>query len=106
MLSNATAAGVAVAPSIAVQDLDIALPETPRWAKNIPYTPGLVSDYGGITDSVELIVAPVVRIEDVFVRADPRTGRIRVQANLRNAAKEAVPGRLEFAVPLPPMEGP
>ena len=43
---------------------------------------------GGIMDSVELLVTPPVRVEDLFVRADPKTGRIRIQANLRNAGTD------------------
>jgi hypothetical protein len=42
---------------------------------------------GGILDSVELLVVPKVHIEDVFVRADPKTGQIRVDARICNAAK-------------------
>jgi len=35
--------------------------------------------------SVELLVAPAVRVEDLLVQPDPKTGGIGVQANLRNA---------------------
>ena len=59
---------------------------------------GVSLNWGGIMDTVELIVAPAVRVEDLFVRPDPKTGRIRVQANLRNAGKRAVPGRIVLAV--------
>jgi Protein of unknown function (DUF1553)/Protein of unknown function (DUF1549) len=34
-------------------------------------------NFGGILDSVELIVAPQVRMDDLFVRADPTTGKVR-----------------------------
>ena len=60
--------------------------------------PGRGVNWGGITDSVELIVAPAVRVEDLFVRPDPKTGRIRVQANLRNAGGQAVAGRIVLCV--------
>ena len=60
---------------------------------------GYVSfNIGGILDSVELIVAPRVRTEDLFVRADPKTGTIRLQAEVRNASKNAAPVRIEFTV--------
>ena len=38
----------------------------------------------GILDSVELLVAPAVRIENLFVRPDPKTGDIHIQVNARN----------------------
>ncbi len=42
-------------------------------------------NFGGIVDSVELLVTPAVRVEDLFVRPDWKTGEIRVRTNLRNA---------------------
>ena len=77
----------------------ITLAETAHTAKSPgPWLPGRGANWGGITDSVELIVAPAVRVEDLFVRPDPKTGRIRVQANLRNAGKQAVAGRIVLCV--------
>ena len=71
----------------------IRLSETAHTAKSADaWAPGRGGNWGGITDSVELIVAPAVRVEDLFVRPDPKTGSIRVQANLRNAGKQAVAG--------------
>ena len=67
----------------------IKLSETAHTAKSAEaWVPGRGPNWGGITDSVELIVAPAVRVEDLFVRPDPKTGIIRVQANLRNAGKQ------------------
>ena len=44
---------------------------------------GFVSfNIGGILDSVELVVTPQVRMDDLFVRADPKTGKIRVEAEV------------------------
>ena len=74
------------------------LGQTPRRNKSYPPTPGCDYNYGGITDSVDLLIAPAVRIEDLFVRADPSTGGIRVQANLRNAGDRHVKGCLRFTV--------
>jgi hypothetical protein len=54
--------------------------------------------YGGIMDSVELVVAPRVRMADLFVRADPKTGKIRVQATVRNDSNEPARGVVEFKV--------
>ena len=48
-------------------------------------------NFGGLVDSVELLVTPAVRIDDLFVRPDWKTGEIRVQASLQNAL--ASPGQ-------------
>jgi len=76
----------------------IVLNETPRQARVMPYRAGAAYNHGGITGSVELLVAPAVRVEDLFARADPRTGTITIQANVRNTAKRAARERFEFTV--------
>lgn len=76
----------------------VRLQETPHTAKTVPWKPGRVGNFGGITDSVELLVVPAVRVEDLFVRADPKTGLIRVETNLRNAGKQAARGQLVLTV--------
>jgi hypothetical protein len=53
---------------------------------------------GGIMDSVELLVTPPLRVEELFVRADPKTGRIRIEANLRNTATIPKQSGIEFNV--------
>jgi len=76
----------------------IVLNETPHRNKALPYSSGSAWDQGGIMDSVELLLAPAVRVEDVFARPDWKTGVIRVQANLRNAAEKSIRGQVEFSV--------
>jgi beta-galactosidase/beta-glucuronidase len=76
----------------------IVLRETPKQARVIPYHAGAAYNHGGITGSVELLAAPAVRVEDLFARAEPKTGTIKIQANVRNAAKTVARGRLEFTV--------
>ncbi len=76
----------------------IRLQETPHTAKTVPWAPGRAGDFGGLCDSVELLVAPAVRVEDLFVRPDPKTGKIRVQANLRNAGKQGVATQISCVV--------
>jgi len=76
----------------------IVLNETPHRNKVIPYTAGASYNHGGIVDSVELLITPAVRVEDLFVRPDPPTGTIHVQANVRHAGPAAAPGRIEFSV--------
>ena len=43
-----------------------------------------------------LIVAPQVRMDDLFVRADPKTGKIRIEAEVRNESKAAVRGSIRI----------
>ncbi len=74
------------------------LAEIPHRNKAVPYTAGSSYNHGGIVDSVELMVTTPVRVENVFVRPDPKTGMIRVRANVRNAEKAAAQGRLRFTV--------
>lgn len=76
----------------------IVLGEIPKQARVMPYRAGAAYNHGGITGSVELLATPVVRVEDLFAQADPKTGTIKIQANVRNAAKTAARGRLEFTV--------
>jgi beta-galactosidase/beta-glucuronidase len=52
----------------------IALAETPHRNKALPYGAGSAWNQGGIIDSVEILLAPAIRIEDVFVRADAGIG--------------------------------
>jgi hypothetical protein len=72
--------------------------QTPHQARVIPYSAGAAYNCGGITDSVELMLTPAVRIEDLYASPDPQSGKIRIEANLRNAGPRALHQRLEFAV--------
>lgn len=76
----------------------IVLKQTPHRNKALPYTPGSAWNQGGIMDSVELLLVPPVRIEDLFVRPDWKTGRIQVQAELFHTGQESVPAELELTV--------
>lgn len=76
----------------------IALNTTARGPKAYPVQPGSIYNVGGITDSVLLLETPVVRIEDVFIRPDWKTGRVRIEANVRNASKAPVQGIARFAI--------
>ena len=57
-----------------------------------------IFNYGGIFDSVELLIVPQVRMDDLFVRANPKTGKIRIEAEICNASKKAVKGSIGFSV--------
>ena len=76
----------------------IVLNETPKQARVIPYSAGAAYNHGGITGSVELLAVPEVRVEDLFARAEIKTGSVRIQAHVRNASQAAVRGRVEFSV--------
>ena len=76
----------------------ISLMESPVWARGIPCTPGLALNYGGITDSVELHIVPAVRVTDLFVKPDWKTGNVRVGASLYNARNRTVSAELLFSI--------
>jgi len=76
----------------------IVLNETAHRNKVVPYGSGSAWDQGGIIDSVELRVAPPVRVEDLFVRPDWKTGAVRAQVNVRNALPQAAQAHLELSV--------
>jgi hypothetical protein len=76
----------------------IELNETPKQARAIPYRAGDAYNHGGITGSAELLTVPPVRVEDLFARADPKTGVIRVEANVRNAGQIPARGQLQLTV--------
>ena len=76
----------------------IVLAETCHYVKAEPYRPGRVFNSGGIVDSVEFLVSPVVRIEDLYVRPDSKTGVIDIEANVRNAGGATVRVNLTFTV--------
>ena len=76
----------------------IVLNETPHRNKALPYSAGNAWDQGGIMDSVELLLAPAVRVAELFVRPDAKTGDVRIQATIQNAQANAVAGQLELAL--------
>jgi hypothetical protein len=72
--------------------------QTPHQARVIPYSAGAAYNCGGITDSVELMFTPAIRVEDLYASPDPTSGRIRIEANLRNAGPRTLHQRLTLAV--------
>lgn len=65
--------------------------ETPRRG-------GPAFQHGGIEDSVDLLLAPSIRITDLYANPDPGTGRIAVQVSLHNASSEQASGTLKLVV--------
>lgn len=76
----------------------IVLSETPHRNKVIPYRAGASYNHGGIVDSVELLVVPSFRIDDLFARPDTKTGKIRVQARVHHAGQREAAAQFEFSV--------
>ena len=76
----------------------IVLNETPHRNKVIPYGPGSAWDQGGIMDSVELLVTPPIRIADLSVRPDWKTGLIAVRATIDNATLDVATTHLDLTV--------
>jgi hypothetical protein len=76
----------------------IALTETPHRNKFDPFYSGASYDSGGIIGSVRLLLVPAIRMDDLFVRPEWKTGKIRVQATLRNALGRAARGKLHVSV--------
>jgi beta-galactosidase/beta-glucuronidase len=76
----------------------IVLNETPHRNKALPYSSGSAWDQGGIMDSVELVVVPAVRIDDLFARPDWKTGIIRIQSVVQNTLPNTVGAQFNFSV--------
>jgi hypothetical protein len=53
---------------------------------------------GGIMDSVEFMITPQIRMDDLFVRADPQTGNINIEAEIWNESKSTMRGLINFVV--------
>ena len=76
----------------------ILLKETARGAKDFPSHPGLEWNFGGILESVELLAAPAVRIEDMQVVPNWQTGEIEVNVAVCNAGTQTAKVRLGLNV--------
>ncbi len=73
------------------------LKETPHRNKVDPPSPGSDFNHGGIFLPVDLVLAPAVRIADLFAQPDWKSGRIGVQVTVRNTGG-ASSGRLAARV--------
>ena len=80
----------------------LVLAETPHRNKVVPYSAGSSFNHGGIIDSVELLCAPSLRIDDLFARADWKTGSLRVQTSVRNASSQPLRASIQFSAALSP----
>jgi len=76
----------------------IALNETPHRNKTVPIFAGASFNHGGIMDSVELIVAPAVRVADLVAHPDPGTGTVNVRVLLVNTLAKAASCALRVSI--------
>ena len=74
----------------------IRLTEVAEGRREYPVPLDNAYNTGGITQSVELLLVPVVRVEDLHVIPDWKTGEIRIQTNLRNAGNKAMRCEVRF----------
>jgi len=77
---------------------DIILAETPHRNKVSPESAGASYNFGGIVDSVELLLTPALRVEYLFVRTEAHTGIVRVQATVRNGGTEECRARVALSL--------
>ena len=80
----------------------VVLDETPHRNKRIDFMPGSEYDIGGITQPVELILTPAVRIDDLYLRPDWKTGKIGVRASVNNASAKTAVGRIHLEIAIAP----
>ncbi len=76
----------------------ITLAETPHRNKFVKYTNGALPDFGGIIESVQLLLTPAVYMTDVYVRPDWETGKVSIRATLQNALHQVTVAHLTFQV--------
>lgn len=74
----------------------IRLEEVAEGRRDYPEPRDNAYNTGGITGAVELLIAPPVRIEDLQVIPDWKSGEIRIAANIRNESTRVLPARLTF----------
>ena len=75
----------------------IRLEEVAEGRRDYPDPRDNAYNTGGITGSVDLLVAPPVRIEDLRVIPDWKTGELRIVAKIRNDNNKVVPARVTLA---------
>jgi len=75
----------------------LVMSEIPRQARVVPYSAGAAYNHGGIVGSVELLSTPVLRLEELFAQAEPKTGMIRIRVQVHNSDATPLRGRLEFS---------
>ena len=78
----------------------ITLGETAKRCKNLRFWAGGGFNHGGITDSVELLCVPEIRVDDLFVIAnrEQTKGKVHLRAAVFNAAAQPKRGYIDFTL--------
>ena len=74
----------------------IVLDQTPHRNKFVKHHNGALYDFGGIIQPVDLFFTPAIRVDDVYVRSDWKTGQIQVQVTVRSSRDQATHAWLSF----------
>ncbi len=74
------------------------LAETPHLDKMVRYVNGGVQDYGGILEPVQLILTPAVRVKDIHVVPDWKTGVVQIHTTVHNALNRATRTRVDYVI--------
>ncbi|PYU66058.1 MAG: hypothetical protein DMG49_23000 [Acidobacteria bacterium] len=74
------------------------LAETPHLDKMVKYVNGGVQDYGGILEPVELILTPAIRVTDIHVVPNWKTGAIQIHTTVHNGLNRATRAEVHYLV--------
>ena len=74
--------------------------ECPGRNRFDPWSPGSTYNSGGILDSVELLLAPPVRLESLYLKPDWKSGTIEAEMKVRNASGQPAKGTVALSVAL------
>lgn len=76
----------------------IVLAETPHRNKFVKIANGALPDFGGIIAPVELLFCPAVRIDDVHICPDWKTGQVQIEISLHSILKQSDHALLSFNI--------
>jgi hypothetical protein len=81
------------------KDIDgFVIGQTPGRNRIANWSQGLSYNAGGIMDSADILVTSPVRVEDLYVKPNAKSGVIEVEVNVRNALDQAVKGNVVATV--------
>jgi hypothetical protein len=81
------------------QDIEgFVIGQTPGRNRTVTWGPGASYNAGGIMDSAEILITAPVRVEDLYVKPNWKSGVIEVDVNVRNALEQPVLGHVVVAV--------
>ena len=83
----------------------VAPKETPHSNQAVDFTPGGGFDIGGIWQQVALVISPAVRVSELCVRPDWKTGAINVLMKVHNASDDRTRIRCHVSVSSAPEGG-